>query len=45
MSTTPAEKFDPSRDNSDGRIGACVPAANHSREGEEAGCFALGDGI
>jgi hypothetical protein len=44
MSTTPAEKIENSRDNRDGRIGVCAPAANHSREGEEVHCFAVGGG-
>jgi len=44
MSTTLAEKMEPSRDNPDGRISACVPPVNHSRNGEEIRCFALGDG-
>jgi hypothetical protein len=44
MSTTPAEKMEPSRDNPDGRIGVCAPPANHSRDGGEVCAFALGDG-
>ena len=44
MSTTPAEKMEPSRDNPDGRISVCAPPVNHSRDGEEVRCFALGGG-
>src|SRR6478736_2243935 len=36
MSTTPAEKMEPIRDNSDGRISVWAPPANHSRDGEDA---------
>ncbi len=44
MSTTPAEKIERSRNNPDGRISVCAPPANHSRDGEEVHCFAVGGG-
>jgi hypothetical protein len=44
MSTTPAEKIERSRDNPDGRISVCAPPANHSHDGEEVHCFAVGGG-
>jgi hypothetical protein len=44
MSTTPAERMEPSRDNPDGRISVCARPENHSRDGEAIHCFSLGAG-
>jgi hypothetical protein len=44
MSTIPAKKIERSRDNPDGRNHLCAPPANHTYDGEEVCCFALGGG-
>jgi hypothetical protein len=42
MSTIPAKKIERNRDNPDGRNHAAP--ANHTYDGEEVHCFALGGG-
>ena len=44
MSTIPAKKIECKRDNPDGQNHVCAPAANHTYDGEEGYCFALGGG-
>jgi hypothetical protein len=44
MSTIPAEKIECNRNNPAGRDHVCAPPANHTYDGEEVRCFALGDG-
>jgi hypothetical protein len=43
MSAIPANTIEHNRDNPDGRNQAC-PLANHSYDGEELYCFAVGGG-
>jgi hypothetical protein len=42
MSTIPAKQIECKRSNPDGRV--CAPPANHSYDGEEVCCFAVGGG-
>jgi len=44
MSTIPANKIQRNRHDSDGRNHMCAPPANHTYDGEEVRCFALGGG-
>jgi hypothetical protein len=43
MSATPTKKIGPDRDNPDGRNHIIAPA-NHSHDGEDVCCFAVGGG-
>jgi hypothetical protein len=43
MFTIPAKKIERNRNIADGWNRAAAPPANHSRDGEEICCFALGD--
>jgi hypothetical protein len=43
MFTIPAKKIERNRNIPDGWNRAAAPPANHSRDGEEICCFALGD--
>jgi hypothetical protein len=44
MSTIAAKKIERSRVNPDGRNHLCASPANHTYDGEEICCFALGGG-
>jgi hypothetical protein len=44
MSTIPAKKIECNRDNPGSRKHVCAPPVNHTYDGEEVRCFAVGGG-